>query len=64
MNRHVAIERKYVDGPCGQIHFIKAHPNGSLIQIKPPLVCFHQSPVSGAQKEIAAEVRRFLDADT
>lgn len=49
MNRHVAIERKYVDGPNGQIHFIKAYPNGLSIQTKPPLVCFRQSPVSGAQ---------------
>lgn len=43
----VVIERRYVDGPYGQIHFTEARPKSETS--KPPLVCFHQSPVSGAQ---------------
>lgn len=43
----VTVERRYVDGPYGQIHITEARPD--LASTKTPLVCFHQSPVSGAQ---------------
>lgn len=43
----VVVERKYVDGPFGQIHITVARPDGP--QVKTPLVCFHQSPISGVQ---------------
>ena len=58
--------RYYVDGSFGQIHVREAGPRtpGS----KPTLVCFHQSPVSGAQYKvfqgIMAEDRRVLCPDT
>jgi len=46
----VIVERRYVDGPYGQIHVVGARPQSD--SSKPPLVCFHQSPVSGAQYAI------------
>lgn len=62
----VVVERKYVDGPFGQIHVTEARPN--LHSNKTPLVCFHQSPTSGAQyalfqQEMAAD-RIVLCPDT
>lgn len=64
----VAIARQYVDGPFGQIHIIDAYPESPSVHSQKPLVCFHQSPVSGLQyalfqKEMASD-RRVLCMDT
>ena len=45
----VNFERRYVDGPYGQIHLYDAVPTLPSSQLKTPLICFHQSPVSGLQ---------------
>lgn len=62
----VIVERKYVDGPFGQVHVTEMRPDTNTA--KPTLVCFHQSPVSGAQyalfqKEMAVD-RVVLCPDT
>lgn len=49
MTNAVQVERRYVDGPYGQIHLTLARPLDQAEASKIPLVCFHQSPVSGAQ---------------
>ncbi|MBM3514669.1 MAG: alpha/beta hydrolase [Alphaproteobacteria bacterium] len=62
------VERRYyVDGPYGQLHVREAAPaNGA--GSRPALVCFHQSPISGAQflpfQRVMAEDRRVLCPDT
>lgn len=60
-------QRFYVDGPYGQIHVREALP-ASGTGLKPALVCFHQSPISGAQfrlfQRVMAEDRRVLCPDT
>lgn len=68
MTGTVLVERLYVDGPFGQIHVTRAWPHSASSPLKPPLVCFHQSPVSGAQyalfqKEMARD-RVVLCPDT
>ena len=40
--------RFYVDGPFGQVHLREASPKGGVAD-KTPLICFHQSPMSGIQ---------------
>ncbi len=47
----VAIERRYVDGPYGQIHMRIARPSDSARETQPPLACFHFSPGSGRMYE-------------
>ncbi|NKB43059.1 MAG: alpha/beta fold hydrolase [Alphaproteobacteria bacterium] len=44
----ITARRLYVDGPYGQVHIREARPKSGESS-KPPLICFHQSPVSGAQ---------------
>lgn len=62
----VAARRMYVDGPFGQLHVSDAGPKASMQH--PPLICFHQSPVSGAQfamfQREMAKTRRVLCPDT
>lgn len=44
----IVTRRFYADGPFGQVHIREARPaNGS--SGKTPLICFHQSPLSGIQ---------------
>ncbi|MDA0369570.1 MAG: alpha/beta hydrolase [Proteobacteria bacterium] len=38
------VRRRYVDGPYGQVHLYEAGARGAG---KRPMVCFHQSPLSG-----------------
>lgn len=62
----MAITKRYVDGPFGQIHVAEAGPQRETHRV--PLVCFHQSPISGAQfalfqREMATD-RRVLCPDT
>ncbi|MEQ9445064.1 MAG: alpha/beta fold hydrolase [Rhodospirillaceae bacterium] len=64
----VQVERRYVDGPYGQIHVYDAIPPLPSSQLKTPLICFHQSPVSGLQYQafqaaMAAD-RRVICPDT
>lgn len=40
--------RLYVDGPFGQVHIREASPQSGESD-KAPLICFHQSPMSGIQ---------------
>ena len=40
--------RLYVDGPFGQIHVRVARPESGELD-KTPVICFHQSPLSGIQ---------------
>ena len=58
--------RYYVDGGFGQTHVRESAPLDP--SSKPPLVCFHQSPISGAQyavfQQIMARDRRVLCPDT
>ncbi|MBT4739832.1 MAG: alpha/beta hydrolase [Rhodospirillaceae bacterium] len=44
----ITTRRFYVDGPYGQVHIREARPKAGESN-KTPLICFHQSPVSGAQ---------------
>lgn len=44
----IQARRLYVDGPYGQVHLREAGPEGAESN-KAPLICFHQSPVSGVQ---------------
>ena len=41
-------QRFYVDGPYGQVHVREARPKSGESD-KAPLICFHQSPMSGIQ---------------
>ena len=41
----VPVRRRYVDGPDGQIHLRTAGEAGAAA--RPPLLCFHMSPMSG-----------------
>lgn len=63
----IVTERFYVDGPYGQLHVRDARPASSHGQ-KPPLICFHQSPISGGQfrlfQQVMAVDRRVLCPDT
>jgi pimeloyl-ACP methyl ester carboxylesterase len=63
----IAERRFYVGGPHGQIHVREAMP-ASGPGAKPVLVCFHQSPISGAQflpfQRVMAADRRVLCPDT
>ena len=58
--------RYYTTGPFGHIHVREAGPRTK--SKLPPLVCFHQSPVSGAQyllfQRVMAKSRRVLCPDT
>lgn len=60
------VTRCYVDGPFGQIHITEARPDDATMTT--PLVCFHQSPVSGAQyalfQQDMATDRRVICPDT
>lgn len=47
MSKTVA-RRLYVDGPYGQVHLREASPKADGAD-KTPLICFHQSPMSGIQ---------------
>jgi pimeloyl-ACP methyl ester carboxylesterase len=42
----VTIRRAFIDGRFGQIHVRIAHPTSNIS--KPPVLCLHQSPLSGA----------------
>lgn len=44
----IQARRLYVDGPFGQVHLREAQPVGAQSN-KTPLICFHQSPMSGSQ---------------
>lgn len=44
----IQTRRLYVDGPYGQVHVREAVPRAAGSS-KIPLICFHQSPMSGAQ---------------
>lgn len=44
----ITVRRLYVDGPFGQVHIREARPAAGDTT-RTPLICFHQSPVSGAQ---------------
>lgn len=44
----IQARRLYVDGPYGQVHVREAQPEGAPSN-KTPLICFHQSPLSGIQ---------------
>lgn len=44
----IEAKRLYVDGPYGQVHLRQASPMGKSA-VKTPLICFHQSPMSGIQ---------------
>ncbi len=63
----IAEQRLYVDGPFGQIHVRDAAPTTGP-GAKPALICFHQSPISGAQfrlfQRVMAEDRRVICPDT
>jgi pimeloyl-ACP methyl ester carboxylesterase len=44
----ILARRLYVDGPFGQVHVRQASPKSGATD-KTPLICFHQSPMSGIQ---------------
>lgn len=44
----IQARRLYVDGPYGQVHVREAMPEGAPSN-KTPMICFHQSPLSGIQ---------------
>lgn len=44
----IQAQRLYVDGPYGQVHVREVKPDGAASN-KTPLICFHQSPLSGIQ---------------
>ena len=44
----IATRRFYIDGPYGQVHIREASPQKGETE-NTPLICFHQSPVSGVQ---------------
>jgi pimeloyl-ACP methyl ester carboxylesterase len=64
----VQVVRQYVDGPYGQIHLYDVLPRLPPSQLKTPLICFHQSPVSGLQYQAfqaaMATDRRVICPDT
>lgn len=45
---NIQTRRFYVDGPFGQVHIREAQPQDAQSN-KTPLICFHQSPMSGIQ---------------
>lgn len=47
VDKHVHVQRLYVDGPDGQIHLRLARPIDPSTETKTPLACFHYSPGSG-----------------
>ncbi len=61
-----ALNKRYVDGPFGQVHVTEAGPEQEGDHV--PLVCFHQSPISGAQfavfQQHMATDRQVLCPDT
>ncbi len=46
--QNIAVRRGYADGPFGQVHFREAKPAQGA-STPTPVVCFHQSPMSGLQ---------------
>jgi pimeloyl-ACP methyl ester carboxylesterase len=44
----IIAKRFYIDGPYGQVHLREAKPLSGKSH-KTPLICFHQSPISGIQ---------------
>lgn len=44
----IKVRRGYADGPFGQVHFREAKPAQETTP-RTPVVCFHQSPMSGLQ---------------
>ena len=55
------LRRAYGTSRYGQLHYAAAGPNGTTD--KTPVVCFHQSPISGAQFKLfqrAMAVDRFV----
>ncbi|MEQ8509646.1 MAG: alpha/beta fold hydrolase [Rhodospirillaceae bacterium] len=47
-NMTIEAKRLYVDGPYGQVHLRQANPLADKA-LNTPLICFHQSPMSGIQ---------------
>lgn len=47
VDKHVHVQRLYVDGPYGQIHLRLARPVDANAETQTPLACFHYSPGSG-----------------
>lgn len=56
----VDVQRQYVEGPYGQIHFRIARPASRGAQRRPALVCFHYSPGSS---RMYAELMPYLATD-
>tara|TARA_B100001094_G_C18001485_1_gene705426 strand:+ start:74 stop:904 length:831 start_codon:yes stop_codon:yes gene_type:complete len=51
---NICTRRLYVDSPYGQVHVRESRPHGIQVN-KAPLVCFHQSPLSGLQYKVFQE---------
>ena len=51
----VMVKKFYVDSSFGQVHVRETKPNKEGIKTKRPVICFHQSPLSGLQYKIFQE---------